>query len=75
MTILIADRAIEDFIARWSASAGAERANFQGFAYELCDVLGVPRPIPSVNNTDQNPYAFERAVRFKGDDGSTALAA
>ncbi len=72
MTTLTADRTIEDFIARWSASAGAERANFQGFAYELCDLLGVPRPIPSVNDADQNPYAFERAVRFKGDDGSTS---
>lgn len=72
MTTLTADRTIDDFIARWSASAGAERANFQGFAYELCDLLGVDRPIPSVNDADLNPYAFERAVRFKGDDGSTS---
>ena len=72
MTVLTATSNIDEFIARWSASAGAERANFQGFAYELCDLLGVPRPIPSVNDADLNPYAFERAVRFKGDDGSTS---
>ena len=38
---------IEEFIARWAASSGAERANFQGFAYDLCDLIGVPRPVPS----------------------------
>ena len=43
MTTTIDTHPIDDFIARWSASAGAERANFQGFAYELCDLLGVPR--------------------------------
>ncbi len=61
---------VDDFIKRWSASAGAERANFQGFAYELCDLLKVDRPIPSVNDADRNPYAFERAVRFRSDDGA-----
>ena len=63
---------IDDFIARWSKSAGAERANFQGFAYELCDILGVFRPTPSVSEHDLNPYAFERGVMFKGNDGATA---
>ena len=72
MTVLTASSNIEDFIARWSKSAGAERANFQGFAYELCDLLNVARPTPSVSDADQNPYAFERAVKFKGDDGSTS---
>lgn len=35
--------AIDTFIARWAASSGAERANFQLFATELCDLMGVPR--------------------------------
>ncbi|HXQ16543.1 MAG TPA: hypothetical protein VN814_18155 [Caulobacteraceae bacterium] len=36
---------VEDFIVRWTArEGGAERANYQGFLAELCDVLGVPRP-------------------------------
>ena len=32
------------FIARWKASGAAERANYQLYLSELCDVLGVPRP-------------------------------
>ena len=65
MTVKEANGQIDDFITRWSKSAGAERANFQGFAYELCELLGVARPVPSVSDADQNPYAFERAVKFK----------
>ena len=45
MAILTLDKPVEDFIARWSASEGAERANFQLFAAELCDLIGVTRPI------------------------------
>ena len=46
MATLTADRSIEDFIARWAASEGAERANFHLFASELCDLIvsGVPVP-------------------------------
>jgi len=33
--------ALEVFMARWSASATAERANKDMFLTELCDVLGV----------------------------------
>ena len=73
MTTELAASPIDEFIDRWSASAGAERANFQGFAYELCDLLGVARPIPSVSDADRNPYAFERAVRFRSDDGSSSV--
>ena len=35
---------VDGFIARWSASAAAERANKDLFLTELCDVLGVDRP-------------------------------
>ena len=35
------------FIARWQKSGAAERANYQLFLSELCDVLGVPRPDPT----------------------------
>ena len=37
-------RAITPFITRWRASAAAERANYQLFLIELCDLLGVDRP-------------------------------
>jgi hypothetical protein len=47
MATLTADRPIEDFITRWTASSGAERANFQLFAAELCRLLDVPPPNPA----------------------------
>ena len=37
---------IDSFLARWSASGDAERANKDSFLNELCDVLGVERPHP-----------------------------
>lgn len=56
-----------DFINRWATSGAAERANYQLFLCELCDVLGVPRPEPAKADSSQNPYVFEHPVRF--DDG------
>ncbi len=38
---------ITDFINRWEASGAAERANYQLFLSELCDLLGVERPTPT----------------------------
>ncbi len=39
---------LETFISRWTArEGGAERANYQMFLSELCDVIGVKRPDPS----------------------------
>ncbi|WP_281275030.1 hypothetical protein [Geomonas oryzae] len=32
--------AVTDFLLRWEASGAAERANYQLFLSELCDVLG-----------------------------------
>ncbi len=63
MGIATLDDSIEAFIKRWSASSGAERANFQHFAVELCDLIGVARPNPSVSDAEANPYAFERSVK------------
>jgi len=40
------DSAVADFIRRWRSS-GPERANFQSFLTELCDLIGVPRPDPT----------------------------
>lgn len=56
--------AVEEFIERWIASEGAERANYALFLSELCDVLGVERPHPARSDSDLNDYVFERAVRF-----------
>jgi len=56
--------AIRAFIDRWSASEGAERANYALFLSELCDALGVERPHPARADSTLNDYVFERAVRF-----------
>jgi len=56
---------VEDFIDRWTArEGGAERANYQMFLSDLCDVLGVPRPDPAGADHTRNDYVFERAVRL-----------
>jgi hypothetical protein len=64
--------ATHEFIARWKDSGAAERANFQPFLIELCDLLGLPRPEPASAINQLNAYAFERAVTFQNPDGSTS---
>jgi hypothetical protein len=62
---------VETFISRWtSREGGAERANYQMFLSELCDVLGVKRPDPSGSERDYNDYVFERAVRSRDGDST-----
>src|SRR5256885_461274 len=65
-------QSIEEFIARWKESAAAERANYQLFLSELCDVLEVERPKPAQADDAQNTYVFERAVTFDNGDGTTS---
>jgi hypothetical protein len=60
------------FIDRWKNSGAAERANYQLFLSELCDVLGVPRPDPTTPDDAENAYVFERSVTFHYPDGSTS---
>ena len=64
--------AIDDFICRWEKSGGAEMANFQLFAKELCTLLGLPEPDPAQERVESNDYVFERRVDYKFDDGTTA---
>jgi hypothetical protein len=52
------------FIHRWSASGAAERANYQRFLSELCDVPNVPRPDPARADDRGNAYVFEKPVTF-----------
>lgn len=60
---------VETFIGRWTArEGGAERANYQMFLAELCDVLGVARPQPAGADTELNDYVFERAVKTRASD-------
>jgi hypothetical protein len=61
---------IQRFIAHWSQSSGAERANFQSFAKELCKLIEVPEPEPARADSALDSYTFEYSVRFKDADGS-----
>ncbi|MBP0617677.1 class I SAM-dependent DNA methyltransferase [Jiella mangrovi] len=64
---------IEAFIERWTArEGGAERANYQMFLTELCDVLEVPRPEPAGAERGFNDYVFERAVRPRESEETAA---
>lgn len=61
---------IEAFIKRWKNAGGTERANYQLFLTELCNVLDLPQPDPAEDNTQQNSYVFERRVDISNPDGS-----
>ena len=64
---------VEHFISRWTGRVGgAERANYQMFLSEFCDVIGVPRPDVASGDRAQNDYVFERAVRPRGSADTTA---
>jgi hypothetical protein len=69
---LSSQNTVQTFIERWEASGAAERANYQIFLTELCDVLGVPRPEPTKQDESENAYVFEKAVTFNHSDGSTS---
>jgi len=55
------------FIARWKTSGASERANYQLFLTELCELLGVEKPRPASDKVHEAAYTFERPVEF--DDG------
>lgn len=61
---------IETFLARWSDTELAERANKDLFLTELCDLLELPHPDPAGPDSAENAYVFERAVPLHKPDGS-----
>ncbi|MBI1291218.1 class I SAM-dependent DNA methyltransferase [bacterium] len=62
----------QEFAARWRRAGGAERANYQIFINELCDLLALPKPNPTLADNTQNDYVFERSVVRASDDGSSS---
>ena len=68
-----AETSVVAFIARWQASGAAERANYQLFLSELCEVLDLPRPEPTKPKVEDNAYVFERDVTFQNLDGTTSI--
>ncbi len=63
---------IDQFLSRWRHAGGSERANYQLFIADLCDLLEVEKPQPANLDTRDNPYVFERRVVFHHGDGSTS---
>ncbi|HEY0174543.1 MAG TPA: type IIL restriction-modification enzyme MmeI, partial [Pyrinomonadaceae bacterium] len=63
---------IVNFIGRWASSGAAERANYQIFLSELCDVLGGPRPETTRPDEDENVYVFEKSVTSHHGDGTSS---
>ena len=61
---MAADPSIAEFVRRWEQSGAAERANYQLFLGELCDLLGVGRPEPSRADAGQNSYVFDHPVIY-----------
>jgi hypothetical protein len=66
------DIAVDAFVARWRQSAASERANYQMFLFELCEVLGLPRPEPATGEPERDGYVFERPVHFRNPDGTAS---
>jgi hypothetical protein len=62
----------DDFIAKWLPSGGNERANTQLFIADLCALLGVEAPQPTISDTAHNDYVFERHVIKTEIDGATS---
>jgi hypothetical protein len=63
---------IEAFITRWEKAGGAERANYQLFLTELCDLLDLERPNPAAPDNQKNSYTFERSLSRKDKDGNAS---
>ena len=64
---------IETFLDKWlGKEGGAERANYQMFLSELCDVLGVARPNPAHGTNNMNDYVFERGVKRRESEGANS---
>lgn len=57
----------EQFIHKWQDASGSERANYQSFFNDLCELLGVPKPDPAQTDNRDNAYVFERHI--KAHDG------
>jgi len=49
---------IDHFLERWRKAGGSERANYQLFIADLCDLLAVDKPQPANEDTRDNPYVF-----------------
>ena len=58
------------FVAYWSMTSGAERANYQLFLEDFCRVLALPLPGGQMGVASKDNYVFERSVEKTFDDGT-----
>ena len=61
---------VDAFISRWQQAEASERANYQMFLTELCDLLELPHPDPAGADNAFNKYVFDRAITRQKPDGS-----
>ena len=58
---------IDHFLSRWRHAGGSERANYQLFIADLCDLLEVDKPQPANEDSRMFDDAMLRARQC--DDG------
>jgi len=63
--------AIEQFIHKWAETGASERANFQPFGRDLCDLREVPHPDGQKPDEAANSYVYEKNVPLHQPDGNT----
>lgn len=61
----------EAFVERWEASGAGERANFQTFGRELCDLIGAPVDFVASDTPENDHYRFEMPVGMDNGDGTS----
>ena len=64
---------LDSFIARWSKSAAAERANKDHFVLDLCEALDVPKPEPTTGDPEHDRYVFEHDAKILHDGGRITI--
>ncbi|QTR52626.1 class I SAM-dependent DNA methyltransferase [Thiothrix unzii] len=69
--MITTDTHADAFIQRWQGKDGSEKANFQLFLGELCELLDVEKPQPALGDNVLNTYVFERRIDLVKVDGSS----
>jgi hypothetical protein len=63
---------MEAFISRWQKASGNERANYQLFLTEFCEVLGVEKPRPK-GTEEGDRFCFDKDIRVIPPDGEVII--
>ncbi|MBI5549135.1 MAG: hypothetical protein HY901_35060 [Deltaproteobacteria bacterium] len=64
---------LAQFTKEWASSSGSERASFQHFLLDLCDVLGVARPAKPTGDPTKDHYTFEHDAKMPLEGGAVSL--